>query len=312
MNINFILKTLNEAINKCSNDSLKEKYSRLSTDELKEKLKGKLNPLEEKDYDNLVDNLECFSLFEKEDISPEMQEEIDEYTEGLFNYNKRIDRGYDLEKNKDKIPSYNMSDYVEDTFNGTYDYNLGKHEQVQIEYQEDNLDLTVDERSSLQSYFGNDYKHINGELDENYSDGYWSRLNKQEQEAYHRINKELIPNIDDAINKNDGLIVSTVLYHGTNDTCLIDIHTRIGDRIKTKGYVSTSYNRNVGEAYGSMPGGFVIQFLAPKGTKGLCANTGGLTEELGEHEYLLGRGQSGTVVDIDYNNHPPLCRILLD
>ena len=312
MNSKFILKTLNDAIIKCSNDSLKKKYANMSVDELKEKLVGKLNPLEEKDYDNIVNQLEFYSMFEKEDISPEIQKDIDDYNDRLFQYNKRIDRGYDLDKNKSNVPEYNLDDYVEDNFTGMYDMKIGLHEAEQIQHQNNTLVLNADEQGGLQAYFGNEYKHINGELDENYSDGYWNRLNESEQNAYHEKNKKIIPSIDGAINKSDGLIVSTILYHGTDDSKLVNIHTRVGDKIKTKGYVSTSYNRRVGEGYGSMPDCFVIQFLAPAGTKGLCANTGGLTGEVAEHEYLLGRGQSGTVVDIDYNSNPPLCKILLE
>ena len=299
---------------KCSNDEIKDKLSRLSQEEKNEKLIGKLNPLEKKEYDDLVNEQDFWSMIDEDTNheDPTAIEELNRINGILFDYEKRIYRGYDLDKNKSNVPVYDVDDYVEDAFIGMYDNNLGQVEIEQINHQRDTVSLSDNEKQGLRAYFGNEYKHINGELDERYGDGYWNRLNKSEQDFYHEKNKVLVPSIDSAIDKNTGLTVSTILYHGTNDSNLINIHTRIGDHIKTKGYVSTSFNRRVGEGYGSMPGCFVIQFLAPVGTKGLSANIGGLTDELGEHEYLLGRGQSGTVVDIDYDNKPPLCRVLLD
>lgn len=305
-------KQIEYIIIKCSNDSLREKYSRLSNDELKEKLTGKMNPLEWEDYEGILNELEFYSLFDEKDISPDMRKEIEDYQERLFEYNKRIDRGYDLDKNKSNVPNYDLSDFVEDNFTGMYDNNLGEHETNQIQYQDENLTLTEENMNALRAYFGSDYAHINGEVNKDYKEGYWDRLSEAERREYHNQNLKIIPNIDETIKNSPGLITSTVLYHGTNDSNIINIHTRVGDNIKLKGYTSTSFNKEVGKGYGSMSGAFVVQFLAPKGLKGVCANTHGLTGEIGEHEYLLGKGVNGTVLDIDYNSKPPLCRILLE
>ena len=68
--------------------------------------------------------------------------------------------------------------------------------------------------------------------------------------------------------------------------------------------------RSVAETYGGNTSDngarLYIKFLAPKGVKGVASNCRGNNERYlspfpWEHEYLLDKGQSGRIVDIDYD-----------
>lgn len=319
MHHNIISKIFDDLLEvKCSIMEIRSKISSLSIEERKEKLDHKLNPLEKKEYDKLLEEIDFWDNgVGKENMSPEQIKEIDGLREQLFKYDKRIYDGYRLDKNMDNVPSYNLDDYAGDTFTEMYDNQIKAHEQAQIDFQNENLEINPLGVLSLQKYFGDEYRHINGELNPKYQSqylngGYWENLSSDEKEIYHIANQVYVKQIDSIIDESPGLVENTILYHGTNDTNLVDIHTRIGDKLNLKGYISTSFNEEVGKGYGSMPDCFVIRFLAPKGTKGICANTNGLTREPAEHEYLLGQGNKGVVADIDYSGKPPSMTVLLE
>lgn len=105
------------------------------------------------------------------------------------------------------------------------------------------------------------------------------------------------------------------MYHGVQDSHLVDIHSRVGDTVRLSSYISTSFDKNVGQGYGEVTGGvkhLFVRFLSPTGTRGIGANDNNvkLTNWKGEHEYLLDRGQSGKIVDIDYTEG--MVTVLLD
>lgn len=284
---------------KCSNDEIKRKLSVLSVEEKLDLLEGKINPLEKEDYYNLLNELDCLSIFDDDTMDEDIRKDIEYYQEQLFQYDKRIYRGYDLDKNKDKVPIYDIDDYQEGIPQDINDNTILPLEENQINVQQT---LSDHQETCLMAYFGNDdYRLINGELTDN---DYWNDLDETEQYYAHATNKHIRNGMDSAIRNSKGLVENTVLYHGAGDSRLISIHSRIGDHLNFKQYISTSFNKNVGENYKG--DNFLIRFLAPKGTKGICANdtkiSNHLTEYQNEHEYLLGRNNKGTIVDIDYDS----------
>jgi len=294
--------------NHISNNEIRTRMNNMSLEEKKNELKGKLNPFEEADYDNLTKEIE--KLESNEHLTNEQKEKIKEYKENIFNYDKRIVRGYDLNKYNDKVPSYDSSEFKKDT-NEPVDEHvlipLPPLETAQVKAQQ-KINLNENEFDSLYDYFGKEgYKHINAELSNKYGGNLWNNLSNEEQKYYHEKNKERISSIDSAINKCDGLIIPTTLYHGVGSTNLVDIHTRVGEHINFEMFISSSFQKDMArDDYGKdLPNGLKLycKFLAPKGTKGICANdrNKALTAYWYEHEYLLGRKNSGTVVDIDYD-----------
>ena len=329
MDLYWIEKSITDAIEKCSNDVIHQRLSGLTREEKLERLDGKVNPFELEDYKADLNLLDYHKKLQEEGYST-VDETVEFLEKEIFNYEKRIYRGYDLDKNKDKVPSYNIEDYSKD--NDTYDSSkeiedLGGLEQAQINSQS-NINLTGDEAVSLCSYFGNNSLQINSMLDHDYgSISEYSDMSTYDfmpQEVKDSLpNKygDTVKNIDSAINKNEGLLQPTVLYTGVQHSHIVDVHTRIGDKITMPSYISTSFQEDIGVRYGQELKGYgvasklYVKFLAPKGTKGFTANDNThtvtvdgneyenvrLSGHLAEHEYLLGRGQSGTVVDIDYD-----------
>lgn len=285
-------------INKCSNDEIRGKLSGLSYDERKERLEGKMNPFEMEDYDSIVNQLDFYGMFEDDELSPSMVDDMKHYEDLLFEYDKRIYRGYDLDKNVGNVPDVDVNSFAVENNHDAYDDTIYPLEQSQINAQQE---LTQYQQECLMAYFGNDYKDINGELMNN---SYWRDYDDGEKRFLEVHNKSLRDGMDSSIRDSPGLLQDTMLFHGTGDSQIVNIHNRIGDKINFKPYISTSYNEEVGESYKG-DSGFLVKFLTPKGTKGICANDtryGELSEFQREHEYLLGRGNKGTIVDIDYDN----------
>lgn len=91
-----------------------------------------------------------------------------------------------------------------------------------------------------------------------------------------------------------------------------------GDKIKFKGYTSTSFQENVAKEfhnYSSVSSElyYTYRILAPKGTKGICANDeshGAMGSHPREQEYLLDKGSEATILDVDVENH--IVTIVLD
>ena len=274
-------------------------------------LEGKLNGFEEIHYGYLLKDLKnCEDNIRKtegDEHSKSFREDMirmkNEIEEGIFNYEKRIYRGYDLDKYTENLPKFNINDFKEDKLS---EDETGDVESKQLE-SESSFPITSDEYGALNAYFYKESSMINKDLDHNYGSG-WEDIPKDVREHIHEVNKELIKNIDSSINRNKGLIQPTVIYTGTMNNNVANIHTRIGEKINMKSYISASFHENVAkghsnrnyEGYTHNIPPIYVKFLAPKRTKGICAN--GVDAHFSfEHEYLLGRGQSGTVVDIDYD-----------
>ena len=323
--INIVLEGI---IGKCSNSEVREKLSNLSVDEKKEKLKGKLNPFEEHDYDNVLRDYTFWSEIRDGELkdnvdNPYSLKELNKLEDELFNYEKRIFRGYDLDKNRDKVPSYNIDDFHEERSRGENDdgEEIYELEQSQLDYQEEHMFiddehlLDDNEANALRAYFGNESAYINSELSSKYKGGLWNNLPDDVRKEQSASNRKRIPFIDSAMSKAPGLKENTVLYHGVQDSHLVDIHSRVGDTVRLSSYISASFDKTVGQGYGATIGNskpLFVRFLSPTGTRGIGANDNNvkLTNWKKEHEYLLDRGQSGKIVDIDYTEG--MVTVLLD
>ena len=323
----IISKTFDYILIKCSNQEIMSNLSSMSVDEKRDLLKDKMNPFEFDDYNNILDEIEelkeCYGDEELSVKGTFAYKDYEYLKSRLFDYEKRIFRGYDLNKNVENIPSFDIDDFISEEYDENNLTDIGVLEQAQIRNQQDNnLLMDTNHADAFIYYFGSGYTDITGELmpntfrkknNINDKEGYWNSLGEETQRFYHEQNKGTIKLMDESINKSDGLLQPTVLWHGTMNTQIVNANTRLGDRINLKGYISTSFQTNVNEIYSQGRDAYVVKFLAPTGTKGLCANDesmGSLTNYPNEHEYLLGRGNKGTVVDIDYDNG--VVTVLLD
>ena len=308
-----------------SNDEIRVKVGRMTLEEKKSLLDDKMNPFEKRNYDDLYKDLEVWESVVEDEKSngvenPYSAKELKKAIEGIFNYEKRIIRGYDLDKHKDKVPSYDLNDFNEEKYGDDGDVNIGSLEQSQLDYQEKHMYIDGEhiledkEVSSLKDYFGRKSGQINSQLSKKYKNGLWGEIPSDMQKEWKEDNKNIIPNIDSAMKKSPNLEVNTVLYHGVQDSQIVDIHSRVGDKVNLTSFISTSYSERVGKSYGENIGGktLYVKFLAPKNTRGLCANDKHLTLTgyPTEHEYLLDRNQKGSIVDINYDTG--IVTILLD
>lgn len=290
-----------------SNDEIREKVSAMSVDERKKELSDKLNPFEKEDYDDCLRMIDFLGM--NKHPNDYVKNLLKETKEQLFEYDKRIIRGYDLDKYKDNVSKYNINDFqTENTDTGYAWRDETSPDGVwELEYNQvlEQRSMVISDGgvNALKGYFYNDYKYINGDLNKNYNQSAWKQLSDTEQKEHHAHNLESVRELDKVINDSNGLVVDTILFHGTNNSHLVDNHTRIGEQLNLKQYISTSFIEHTGKGY-SNDGGFLVRFLAPKGTRGVCANDldRELTNYHNEHEYLLGRNNKGTVVDIDYDN----------
>lgn len=323
MNIKVIEFFFNEVFEKsefkikCSNQYINNKLSSMSISDKKEKLKSLTNPLEKNDYDYLLEQKEMFEFIGDWE-NPYMVEEYDDVINKLFEYDKRIFRGYDLDKNKSNISDVNISDFkLEDIPEGmeedNFNPNIYSLEQSQID-SDNKIIFSTEEVNSFKAYFGSHSTRINSELDSNYKEGFWSKLGDEERNNIIEVNKGIIPFMESGMDKCSGLVENTVLFHGVTDSDLVSIHTRIGDKIKLKSFISTSFHERVGKGYGKVVSGngprLYVRFLAKKGVRGVSGNKKGLSDYPVEHEFLLDKGQSGRVVDFNYDKS--MITVLLD
>ena len=298
---------IDEFIQKCSNQYISNRLTKMSINERKERLKDKINIWEKNEYDYLLEQKEMYEFIEDWENSY-IVEEYDYIKEQLLKYDKRIFRGYDLNKNKDKISSVNLDDFkkenIPDNFNE--DNNNAKILEVEQEQvnNDNNIQLSDDEINAFKSYFGNDSTKINSELNNHYHDDYWLKLNEETRKNIHQQNNKIIPLLESAMNKSQGLINNTVLFHGSQNSGIINIHSRIGDKITLKSFISTSFHEDVGKKYGATVNdgpNLYVRFLAKTGVNGISGNMNHLSIYPTEHEFLLDKNQKGRIMDIDYD-----------
>ena len=303
-----------------------ERLSNYSREERTRLLEGRLSPLEWEEYNNQVshtqeildrwnDRLEQ-GLIDKDKIpmlNKFIEEQIKYLDESLFKYDRRIFEKYTVPDNP--IPVVDYDDYKYDT--GEYqretasdDITIQKMESDQIKYQQENLTPTKMERWRMDAYFLSTYGYLNMRLYEGksatedyYGDGIYEA---SELEHYDKEFPKIKKSLDNLMNESPGLKVNTRLYHGG----MIDTSLVPGMKGTFKGYTSTSFQEDIAKRYANhsdkLGCDWVIEILAPKGTKGICANDHENFNNNGyvfEHEYTLPRNTSYTVLEMDYVNH---------
>ena len=305
--------------NKCSNSEIKNKLSVMSDEEKYIGLKDKLNSAEIDHYNTVTSRLEMLKEtireYEEEvkkdpnsffkNFLSDFKKQQKELEKILFDYDKRIFNGYRLREEKQVTVDESRFEIDDDFVDEDVDnFSLGRIEEKNVDNQ--NFEFKNGELSSINSYFHSAYELLNSKLNNGKR---WNNLSKSERDSRASQLNTMDKHLSNVINSSKGLVEDTVLYrNGRFDVSLI-----VGDRIKFKGYTSTSFQKHVAEDWddtmeidenlGSI--NYVYKILAPKGTKGICANDKKyeLTTYPEEHEYLLGKDLEATIVDVDSENH---------
>lgn len=330
------IKIIEYVVGKCLTiSSMKSRLSSMTQEEKNLQLQGRLTRLEWEDYVNTLNMYKetydkYMGLIENGEIDEEkipfvykfLEEDFKEfYEDDLFKYERRIIEDYRIEEQSP--PSVNRDDYVVDE-DIPYDEDnmldrsiIGSVENEMITYQEANYNLTSKEEYWIEAYYLDNYAplkyRINHEYDllgEYIHDDY-------ELDEFNREFPLMLRHMDNAINKQEGLLHPTVLFHGG----LVDPSLTVGSHGVWKNYISTSFQEISMKGHNkSNPDYWEIVIYAPKGTKGLCGNIhhnygkdengdikwsdyDSMNQYTFEHEYLLGRNTGYTVIGMDYEHH---------
>lgn len=226
---------------------------------------------------------------------------IEKYENDLFKMERRIVEGYDKEPKN--IP-YDESKYSLETQTDAYDENLGALERKQVETQ-NGISLTEEDIESFQHYYGWGAKQLNSRLN---NGRIWTETSDEEKKELNKKFNKMERRISSVISNTKGLVQPMIVFHGGR----FDVTKIQGDKIKFKGYTSTSFQQDVADtfkddSFTNVPKGlrYTYKILLPKGQKGYCANDNKyqLTDYKREHELLLDKGFEAQIVDIDYKNH---------
>ena len=298
---------------KCTNREIRSKLKTMSQEEKNSKLGDKLNLAEKEHYNFLTDKFkkdnELLRKYEnKKDIFmvKMIEDDIKKYEDIIFNYEKRIMRGYKLKESKN-IP-YDLNDYREDKQFPTYNEDdesssFGDLENEVIS-QQSNLEFTSSQLNILYDYFAGGYDPLNSML---WGGKVWTLgLSADEQTNELQRLKESDKNLNSAIESCPPINEPIIVYHGGQ----FDVSKVVGDKVKFKGYTSASFQKYTADdfaenTYFDGKVSYTYRILLPTGTKGLCANNKeyALTKYWSEHELLLNKGLEGDIVDIDVENH---------
>ena len=333
----IITEIISNVSTKCGHTiaEMHETLSKISYDDQFNQLteKGLLNPLEIEDYNTKRQRLEDLDrYFDEHGTNDLMGGEVSMYEERgrivdeLFQYGRRLLDGY-----KTELP-INLDDFrdkagqrdeqfqfdsdsrdavgTKDVFNS-----MGYQEREQIELQKDtvNVDTSLemftddfghemgrykDKRLlAMDNYFNGDTRHINHTISH---DGYLKALDKE--------TRKQVKDIDSLMEESPGLKYNTLLFRGGT----FDIHTRVGETISFKGYVSTTFQQNVAKWYNEDKFGANMLYLihAPKGTKGIVGNDDRFNNGFMEHEYVLPRNTKMRVININYETN--VCEVVIE
>ena len=122
-------------------------------------------------------------------------------------------------------------------------------------------------------------------------------MNSERQSEIVEDAKEMMRNLDSAMDKSLGLVENTKLFRYG----YFDVNLNPGDKGIWKAYTSTSFQKRSAETYG-VPGKYYIEIFANKNTKGLALNDDRINGLTYEHEYLLSRNQEYQVLEVDHIN----------
>ncbi len=268
-----ILNVINGYVEKCSNNELKGRLEQMTFEEKKEKLLDILSTEEYANYKHYVNNLDW-----RKDYLENHEKQLKEHPDSEYWQRATEEQREAVKEYEDKILSYELKIFrkhepKEYSLKG---YNEGlSHEQNEINNQKSN-NYTENELASLESYFTTGFHNINLLL--------WKDKSLDGETA----TKSRL--LSKAINKN-GLTQNTILYNGGHYP-----NGKIGDSITFKGFTSTSYDLDSAEDFEE---GCIYKFLAPKGTPCFNANMNGISKYPNEHECLLDKNLSGTIVGFD-------------
>ncbi len=318
---NDIIKVIEDYVAKCYTlAQMKERLSLIPQDEKDSLLKNLMNDGEKQWYNRLRDNVQ-WNIRKIEDMTERMKEDtgkqkeldaqfIEEYKdtnaslqELMFQFERRIIEGNNKKHNTP--PKFNIDDFkMENQF--LDDHTDGAVEDRQVDYQK-STDWTDEDISELRHYFGSGSRSLNSYLN---NGRHWNKFSDEEKAHLEGELKERSKNLSKTLRKTKGLVEPTVVFHGGR----FDITKEVGDKIKFKGFTSTSFREGIAEGFGEgsvpMPLHYTYKLLLPKGTKGFCGHDSSYPNSRGEplgygfeHEYLLDKGFEGDIVDIDYDKH---------
>lgn len=248
---------------------------------------------------------------------------VEKYSPIAFEYEKRIFNGYKPKTPKEIDPQVLRDidfDYtLEKQYRDKYAEPIRKVERRQITDQE-KITFTEGNCNAISDYFHNGYQDLNSYLNDGHR---WNKYTDEERIKLTPRVKKMDRELHDSIGKTNGLVEDTILFHGGD----FDVKKVVGDKVKFKGYVSSSYHRAVADSFSTLSSydgvpQYVYKIALPKGTKGLCANAkfktengqyqwesengnlyGEITGHKYEHEYILDKGSEFEIIDIDYETH---------
>jgi hypothetical protein len=292
------IKTIIDIIQKCSSPyylrpSQREYYYNklnelgYSEDMKSISLESYCNPLEYNDYIQCKEELDSLyglrnaTLESDNQITRQLSLSITELERKVLFYEKRLVTGES--HNKESIyDEVNGDSFLKDNKEELEDHQIIETKKV--------LDtFSDDEWNSLRVYFNEGSQYINGKL---YDTSFFNELLKN-NEVTGDYDK-LISNMDNALDKTNGLLQDTRLYTAIP----FDIHLNVGDTFNWDGFTSLSYQEYVAKRFLNKEYGhkrYLVQVLTPKGKKGFPANTKGLSKYYPEHEYLIGASKGRVV-----------------
>ena len=318
---NVIAKTFEEIIEgKCgySRKQIISKLSKYSHEEKVELMDGRLNDGEWERYNRAYKNIVEMEkvLKEVEGLSDDepyrvgefpsseyfssisnMKEIFDyrlnKYNKIIYEYEKRIVTDYKI--NQNPVPDIDKSLFIESD-NGDrqgISFTPGPVEERMMLLQREH-GFTDFEKAGLREWWGDGHDNINRSL---YGGLYSYELGS---DSFMKNLSRTKRAITSAINKGEGLVVPTVLFHGGR----FDISLNPGDHFNWKGYVSMSFHRKVPSKFSGGLDKFTYICYTPAGVKGVCMNDRETTGNYHttEHEYLVDKGMGATVLSVDYDN----------
>ena len=269
----YILQSVEEYVEKCSNRDLKNRLLQMDEEEKQEELRDILSTEEYSEYQFALKTIEREqkwlkqvekqlkehpnSDYWKEEVK-DIKDSLKAKTEKVFQYEVQLFR-------KHEPKGYSLKGYEEGISN----------EKGEISNQESKKYSSTEEKA-LRSYFIAGYTSLNENLWED------EELSSSDSVKSRAISR--------AIHKN-GLTQNTVLYNGGHYPT-----GKIGDPITFKGFTSSSFDKDTAHEFNN---GCLYKFLAPKETPCFIANTNNCSHYPQEHEVLLDKDLHGQIVGFD-------------